>query len=89
MSMVLYAAPETARLDLATHEPNQGMDHPVDLIGDFKGTVPKGYSGNAAGGTAEEGEAIVAALTGLVVPFLRDLDANGWQRGGWMSGIFE
>jgi creatinine amidohydrolase/Fe(II)-dependent formamide hydrolase-like protein len=87
MSMVLYAAPETARLDLATHEQNQGMDQPVDLIGSFKGTVPKGYSGNAAAGSAEEGEAIVRALTALVVPFLRELDAHGWQRGTWMSGI--
>lgn len=87
MSLVLYAAPETARPELATHEPNQFMDHPVDLIGSFEGTVPKGYSGNSAAGTAAEGEAIVQALTALVVPFLRQLDARGWQRGGWMSGI--
>lgn len=87
MSMVLYAAPETARLDLATHQPNQFMDHPVDLIGGFDGTVPLGYSGNAAAATPEEGEAITRALTGLVVPYLRDLDANGWKRGSWLSGI--
>jgi creatinine amidohydrolase len=87
MSMVLYAAPEEARLDLASHQPNQRMDHPVDLIGPFDGTVPLGYSGNAAAGTAEEGEAIVHALTRLVVPFLRELDANGWRRGSWLSGI--
>jgi creatinine amidohydrolase len=87
MSLVLYAAPETARRDLATHEPNQRMDQPVDLIGSFQGTVPKGYSGNAAAGSPEEGAAIVMALTALVVPFLRELDANGWCRGGWMSGI--
>jgi creatinine amidohydrolase len=87
MSMVLYAAPETARIDLATHQPNQRMDHPVDLIGGFDGTVPLGYSGNAAGGTAEEGEAIVRALCDLIVPFLQDLDANGWTRGSWLSGI--
>jgi creatinine amidohydrolase len=87
MSMVLYAAPETARLDLATHQPNQRMGEPVDLIGGFDGTVPLGYSGNAAAGTAEEGEAIVRALCDLVVPFLRTLDANGWRRGSWLSGI--
>jgi creatinine amidohydrolase len=87
MSLVLYAAPETARPDLATHEPNQRMDQPVDLVGSFKGTVPKGYSGNAAAGSAEEGAAIVRALTALVMPFLRELDANGWRRGSWMSGI--
>lgn len=87
LSMVLYAAPETARLDLATHQPNQFMDHPVDLIGGFDGTVPLGYSGNASAATAEEGEAIVTALTGLVAPFLRELDSRGWKRGTWMSGI--
>jgi creatinine amidohydrolase len=87
MSMVLYAAPETARLNLATHQPNQFMDHPVDLIGGFDGTVPLGYSGNAAAATPEEGEAIVIALTDLVVPFLRELDSRGWKRGTWMSRI--
>jgi creatinine amidohydrolase len=87
LSMVLYAAPETARLDLATHQPNQFMDHPVDLIGGFDGTVPLGYSGNAAAATPEEGEAIVTALTALVVPFLRELDNRGWKRGTWMSRI--
>jgi creatinine amidohydrolase/Fe(II)-dependent formamide hydrolase-like protein len=87
MSIVLYAAPETTRLDLATAQPNQRMGQPVDLVGDFAGTVPLGYSGNAAAGTAEEGAAIVAALTSQVVQFLRELDANGWRRGAWLSGI--
>ncbi|MDQ3547873.1 MAG: creatininase family protein [Chloroflexota bacterium] len=87
LSMVLYAAPATARMDLATHQPNQFMDHPVDLIGGFEGTVPLGYSGNAAAATPEEGEAIVTALAGLVVPFLRELDSRGWKRGTWMSRI--
>ena len=87
MSMVLYAAPETARLDLATHQPNQFMDYPVDVIGGFEGTVPLGYSGNAAAGSVAEGEAIVAAVVGHVVPFLRDLDRHGWRRGTWMSHI--
>lgn len=87
LSIVMYAAPETARIDLATEQPNQFMDHPLDVIGNFDGTVPKGYSGNATQATAEEGEAIVKAITGLVVPFLRRLEDNGWERGGWMSGI--
>lgn len=87
LSLVLYAAPETARPDLATTQPNQFMDHPLDVIGGFDGTVPRGYSGDATAATAEEGAAIVAALTGLVVPFLRRLEANDWRRGGWMSGI--
>lgn len=89
LSLVLYAAPETARPDLATNQPNQFMDHPLDVIGGFDGTVPKGYSGNATGATAEEGEAIVKAISAIVVPFLRRLDDNGWERGGWMSGIDE
>ena len=87
LSMVLYAAPETARVDLATDQPNQFMNHPIDLIGGFEGTVPLGFSGNATAASAEEGEAIVKAVTELVVPFLRDLDRQGWKRGSWMSGI--
>lgn len=89
MSLVLYGAPETARLDLATAQPNQFMDHPVSMVGNFQGTVPKGYSGNAAAGSAAEGEAIVRAMVDRVVPFLRDLDQHGWKRGSWMSGISE
>ncbi len=87
MSLVLYGAPETARLDLATNEPSQRLGHPVSMVGSFRGTVPKGYSGNAAAGSAAEGEAIVKAIAGLVVPFLRELDAHDWKRGGWLSGI--
>ena len=87
MSLVMYGAPETARIDLAVNQPNQKMGHPVSVVGNFKGTVPKGYSGHAADGSAEEGEAIVKAIAGLVVPFLRELDAHDWKRGGWLSGI--
>ena len=87
MSLVLYGAPETARIDLAVNQPNQGMGHPVSIVGSFKGTVPKGYSGKAADGSEEEGEAIVKAIAALVVPFLRDLDAHDWKRGSWLSGI--
>lgn len=89
LSIVLYAAPETARPDLATKQPNQFMDHPLEVIGGFDGTVPKGYSGDATQATAEEGAAIVEAISGLAVPFLRRLEANDWRRGGWMSGIDE
>jgi creatinine amidohydrolase len=89
MSLVLYGAPETTRLDLATKQPNQGMGQPVSMVGNFRGTVPKGYSGNSAGGSAAEGEAIVQAMVARVVPFLRELDRHDWKRGGWMSGIEE
>lgn len=87
MSLVLYGAPDTARLDLATNQPNQYMGTPIDLIDTFDGTVPYGYSGNAAAGSAAEGEAIVQAIVGEVVPYLRELDARGWKRGVWMSRI--
>ena len=50
MSLVLYGAPETARIDLAVNQPNQQLGHPVSVVGNFKGTVPKGYSGRAADG---------------------------------------
>lgn len=89
LSMVLYAAPETARQDQATEQPNQYMDHPIDLIDTFDGTVPLGYSGDATKASAEEGDAVVQALVDYVVPFLRELDARGWRRGTWMSRIGE
>lgn len=87
MSLVLYGAPETARIDLAVNQPNQRLGHPVSMVGNFRGTVPKGYSGHAADATAEEGEAIVRALSDIVVPFLRELDQHDWKRGSWLSGI--
>jgi creatinine amidohydrolase len=89
MSMVLYGAPETARHDLATRQPNQFMDLPLLVVDTFAGTVPKGYSGDAAAGSAEEGAAMTAAITSLVVPFVRELDRHGWKRGTWMSRIDE
>lgn len=87
LSMVLYAAPETAQPDRATAQPNQFMDHPIDLIDSFDGTVPLGYSGDATRASAEEGQAAVRAMVELVVPFLRELDGRGWKRGLWMSRI--
>ena len=88
MSLVLYGAPETARLDLAMNQPNQQLGHPVSMVGSFKGTVPKGYSGNAAdgerrrGGGDRQGHRRTSSS-----PFLRELDAHDWKRGGWLSGI--
>lgn len=87
MSMVLYGAPETTRIDLAVNQPNQRLDHPVSMVGNFRGTVPKGYSGRAGEGSAEEGEAIVGTMVNLIVPFLRELNAHDWKRGSWLSGI--
>lgn len=87
LSMILYAAPETARPEAATAQPVQFTDLPLDLIDTFDGTVPLGYSGDATQASAEQGEAIVKALVEQVVPFIRELDARGWRRGTWMSRI--
>ncbi|SRR5579875_1426923 len=83
-SLTLYAAPETVRLDLASMEANEPSGLAIDVVGSFADVVPRGYSGAAASGTREEGEAIVAALVRLVVPHLRLLDAHGWKAGAWM-----
>jgi creatinine amidohydrolase len=87
LSMILYAAPETARPEAATAQPVQFTDLPLDLIDTFDGTVPLGYSGDATKASAEQGEAIVRALVEQVVPYIRELDARGWKRGTWMSRI--
>ncbi len=84
---MLYAAPQTVRLELASIQPNEQADHPVDLVGSYADIAPLGYSGNAAAATRKEGEAIVAALVRLVVPHLRLLDAHEWKGGPWMSGV--
>jgi creatinine amidohydrolase len=89
LSIVLYGAPETAKPERATPEQRQNMEVAVEVIGDFGGTVPKGFSGNASKASAEEGEPICQALVRDVIPFLRKLEANGWQRGAFMSGIDE
>lgn len=85
-SLTLFAAPETVRLDLASSEVNEPPGLSIEVIGSFADVVPRGYSGAAASGSREEGEAIVAALVGLVVPHLRLLDAHGWRAGAWMRG---
>ncbi len=87
LSVILYAAPETARPDMATAQPEQYTDLPLELIDTFDGTVPLGYSGDATGASAEQGEAIINALVADVVPYLRKLDSRGWKRGTWMSRI--
>ena len=71
--------------DLAPTEKTQYVALPVLLVDSFKGTVPKGFSGDAAAGSAEEGQAMTEAVVAILVPFLRELDARGWKRGTWMS----
>ena len=87
MSMVLYLAPELAHPERAVDLPNQRMDHAVRVFGPFSNVVPHGYSGPPSNGTADEGEAILDAIAAEVGPFLRELAANGWTNGAWMSGI--
>ncbi len=87
LSMVLHLRSDLARPARAVDIPNQRMDHPVRVIGGFDAVVPHGHSGSATLGTAEEGAAILDAIAGHVGPFLRELAANGWMGGAWMSGI--
>jgi len=87
MSIVLHLAPDLARPERAVDLPNQRMDHPIRVFGPFDNVVPHGHSGAASRGTAEEGAAILDALAAHLVPFLRELAANRWQNGPWMSGI--
>jgi creatinine amidohydrolase len=87
MSVVLHLAPGLARQDEAVDVPNQQMDHPIRVFGSFDRVVPHGYSGKPSRGTAEEGEAILDAIAAHIGPFLRQLSAENWQNGAWMSGI--
>jgi creatinine amidohydrolase len=86
-SLMLYAAGETVTMDAAPKEASERVDHPVELIGSYRDVAPRGYSGNAAAATREEGAAIIAALVGFVVPHLRQLDRHGWRGGEWLSGV--
>jgi creatinine amidohydrolase len=87
MSMTLYAAPHLARQDRAVDLPIQNASEPVNVRGPFSNVVPHGYSGAPSQGSAAEGAAIVDAIAAEVGPFLRNLAANGWMNGSWMSGI--
>jgi creatinine amidohydrolase len=87
MSVVLHTAPELAHQERAVDVPNQFFDHPVRVLGPFSNVVPHGYSGQPSRGSAEEGAAIIDAIAAEVGPFLRELAANGWVNGSWMSGI--
>ncbi len=87
MSMTLYAAPHLAHPERAVDLPIQNATEPVNVRGPFSNVVPHGYSGAPSKGSAEEGQAIVEAIAADVGPFLRNLAANGWMNGSWMSGI--
>lgn len=87
MSVVLHTAPDLAHQERAVDVPNQRMDHVVRVLGPFSNVVPHGYSGQPSRGSAEEGAAIIDAIAAEVGPFLRELAANGWVNGSWMSGI--
>jgi len=87
MSMTLYAAPHLARPERAIDLPDQIATEPVNVRGPFSNVVPHGYSGAPSQGSAAEGGAIVDAIAAEVGPFLRQLAANGWMNGAWMSGI--
>lgn len=82
-SLMLYAASRAVRLELASNQPSEQVDNPVDVIRSYADIAPIGYAGTAAEGTREEGEAIINALVELVVPYLRMLDKCGWKAGAW------
>jgi creatinine amidohydrolase/Fe(II)-dependent formamide hydrolase-like protein len=86
-SLTLYAAPDAVRMGLASKQPRERFDHPVDLVGSYEAVAPLGYSGNPTAASPAEGEAIVAALVSLVVPHLKLLDEHGWRAGAWLSGV--
>ena len=85
MSLVLYAAPGLARPGASPDLPGEPDAGPVRVFGGYDELAPAGYTGAPSEGSAEEGAAIVAALAGVVVPYLRRLDANGWRPGAWMN----
>jgi creatinine amidohydrolase len=87
MSMVLRLAPALAHPERAVDRPNQRMDHAVRVLGPFDRVVPHGYSGKPSLGSVEEGQAILDAIAAHVGPFLRELAANDWRNGSWLSGI--
>lgn len=87
MSAVLHLRPDLAHPDRAVDLPHQRSGHPVRLFGSFEGVSTAGYTGPPSTGSAEEGAAILDALAAHVGPFLRDLAANDWRTGSWMSGV--
>ncbi len=77
-------APDLVHTERATDEPNEPFDLPIRVFGSFGQLAPAGFGGAATRGTAEDGERILNAAVAHVLPFLRVLDANGWQPGVWM-----
>lgn len=89
MSAVLYLRPELAHPERAVDLPHQRTGHPIRLFGSFADVSPAGYTGPPSHGSAEEGAAVLDALAAHVGPFLRELAANEWRNGPWMSGVGE
>jgi creatinine amidohydrolase len=87
MSVTLHLRPDLAHPERAVDVPHQRTGHPVRLFGSFADIAPAGYTGPPSQGRAEEGAAILDALAGHVGPFLRELAANGWRGGPWLSGV--
>ena len=77
-------APDLVHMEMATDEPNEPFDLPIRVFGSFGQLAPAGFGGAATLGTAADGERILNAAVAHVLPFLRALDANGWQPGVWM-----
>jgi creatinine amidohydrolase len=87
MSLVLFLRPELAHPERAVDLPQERIGYPVRLFGSFADVSANGYSGPPSRGSAAEGAAVLDAIAAHVGPFLRELAANGWRSGPWMSGI--
>jgi creatinine amidohydrolase len=81
---VAAIAPELVRLDLAADAPAEPFDLPIRVFGAYAEIAPTGYGGAATQGTAADGERILQAAVGQVLPFLRALDAHNWLPCEWM-----
>lgn len=77
-------APDRVRMEAATDQPEEPTDLPLRVFGNFGQIAPLGWGGAATRGTATDGERILQAAVTNVLPFLRALDAHGWQPGQWM-----
>ncbi len=84
-AVVAAIAPELVRLDLAADAPEEAFDLPIRVFGEYAEIAPTGYGGLASQGTAADGERILQAAVGHVLPFLRALDEHDWQPDEWMG----
>jgi hypothetical protein len=59
-------------------------DVPIRVFGSYGQITPARYTGAATQGNAADGERLLQAAVGHVLPFLKLLDQTGWRPGAWM-----